>query len=98
MVRAEDYNKILEQYRKAAYVIFAAGLPRDAASMKLWKLSKRPTVFVLNGSRKLDPVLKSRLIAGYTALNEKANFDDLRIPGSYESAFNTRFTLVTAED
>lgn len=98
LVRAGDYNKMLEQYRNAAYVIFAAGLPRDAAAMKLWRLSKRPAVFVLNGSRKLDPVLKSRLIAGYTTLKEKGDFDNLRIPRSYEGAFNTRFTLVTTED
>ncbi len=54
-------------------------------------------MFVLNGTHKLDPVLKSRLIAGYTALNENADFDNRRIPQSYEGAFNTRFTLVTGE-
>ena len=98
LVRAGDYNKMLAQYRNAAYVIFAAGLPKDASAMALWRLPKRPSVFVLNGTRKLDPVLKSHLIAGYTALNEKADFENCRIPQSYEGAFNTRFTLVTGEN
>ncbi len=98
LVRAEDYNKMLEQYQKAECVIFVAQLPKDAGKMKLWRASPRPKVFVLNGNKKLDPILKNRLISGYTALNDKADLDSTRIPRNYEAAFKSRFVMVTSVD
>jgi len=96
LVRAADYDRALTACGDAATVVFAAELPRDSGAMRFWRRATLPRTYVLNAVIPLDEALKRKLIAGYTILNEKADFENRSIPGEYEAAFASRYRLVTA--
>lgn len=96
LVRAADYDRALTGCGDAGTVVFAAELPRDSGAMRFWKRSRLPQTYILNAATPLDEALKRNLIAGYTILNEKADFENRSIPGEYEAAFASRYRLVTA--
>ncbi len=96
LVRASDYDRALTGCGDAGTVVFAAELPRDSGAMRFWRRAQLPRTYVLNAVTPLDEALKRNLIAGYTILNEKADFDNRSIPGEYEAAFASRYRLVTA--
>lgn len=96
LVRAADYDRALTACGDVGTVVFAAELPRDSGTMRFWKRANPPRIYILNAVTPLDEALKRKLIAGYTILDEKADFENRSIPGEYEAAFSSRYRLVTA--
>ncbi|MPM99245.1 hypothetical protein SDC9_146436 [bioreactor metagenome] len=66
--------------------------------MRFWRKANLPKIYILNASVPLDAALKRKLIAGYTILDEKADFSRRSIPAEYEAAFSSRFRLVNASN
>jgi len=93
---AADYDRALTACGDAATVVFAAELPRNSGAMRFRRRATLPRIYILNAVTPLDEALKRKLIAGYTILDEKADFENRSIPGEYEAAFATRYRLVTA--
>lgn len=96
LVRAADYDRALASCGDAGTVVFAAELPRDSGAMRFWRKAHLPRTYILDAAAPLDEAVKRKLIAGYTILDDKADFGRLSIPGEYEAAFSARYRLVTA--
>jgi hypothetical protein len=92
LMRAKDFDLACRKAPDAKFILIAAALPKDAEKMRLW--TEKRKVFVIGASSSLGQKAAKFSIAGYTTLNEKADFSKLDIPADYSKAFAAKYKLV----
>ena len=103
MMKAKDFDALLEKHGDVQIVVNTIGLPNDLQKMKYWKADKatRPALFLLGmPSGRIDGLAEAIAkgdIAGIVTSNPKAKYD-VKAPSDPEEAFDIRYILVNKDN
>ena len=103
MMKAKDFDALLEKHGDVQIVVNTIGLPNDLQKMKYWKADKatRPALFLLGmPSGRIDGLAEAIAkgdIAGIVTSNPKAKYD-VKAPSDPEEDFDIRYILVNKDN
>ncbi len=103
MMKAKDFDALLEKHPDVQIVVNTIGLPSDLHKMKYWKAKKdaRPALFLLGmPSGRIDGLaeaIASGDIAGIVTSNPQAKYD-VKAPSDPEEAFDIRYILINKDN
>lgn len=103
MMKAKDFDALLEKHADVQIVVNTIGLPNDLQKMKYWKAKKetRPALFLLGMPsgriEGLPEAIASGDIAGVVTSNPQAKYD-VKAPSNPEEAFDIRYILVSKDN
>ena len=101
MMTAKDFDKLLEKHQDCKLVITMIGLPRDAANMKVWKMSKdkRPKIALLNGDvGTMQQAIANGYIVGAVFYKPGVKYTEDPAPKEVQKAFDERYLLVNPDN
>lgn len=104
MVKAEDFNKLINQNKTCNLVITMIGLPMDMGGLKIWAdfevdPKKTPKLSVMNGDiSMLAPAIKSGLVPAVVTHNPDARYTEDPAPEDMQKAFDVRYLLITPKN
>lgn len=97
MMKAKDFDAVVEKYKDAQVIISTIGLPSDAGAMKFWKMKDRPALFLIgmpaSGLTGLPEALANGAISGIIISSPNAKYD-VSAPSDMEKAFDIRYVVV----
>ena len=100
LMKAKDFDKVLDKHKDAGIVVSLVGLPQNAARMKAFG-AKGPVFFLLStgmGTGKFVAAqMKKGTVAGVIVPNPKADYE-AKAPSDPAKAFAIRFVLVTKDN
>lgn len=103
MMKAKDFDALLEKHADVQIVVNTIGLPNDLQKMKYWKAGKenRPALFLLGmPSGRIDGLADAIAkgdIAGVVTSNPQAKYD-VKAPSNPEEAFDIRYILINKDN
>ena len=103
MMKAKDFDAMVEKHPDAGLIVTTVGLPQDANNLKFMKQSadKRPALFLMGlpsgPMQGILPALQSGAIIGLIISNPQAQYD-VSAPSDPMEAFDILFFLVTKEN
>ena len=103
MMKAKDFDALLEKHADVQIVVNTIGLPNDLQKMKYWRAKKdaRPALFLLGmPSGRIDGLAEAIAtgdIAGIVTSNPQAKYD-VKAPSDPEAAFDIRYILVNKDN
>ena len=99
IMKAKDFDALLEKHADCQVVVTSIGLPGDVNKMKFWRMAadKRPALFLLGlPSGRIDGLadqIKKGVVAGVVVSNPQAKYD-VPAPSDPAEAFAIRYILV----
>ena len=101
LMKAKDFDAVLNKYKDAGIVISLVGLPQNAARMAAFRSGKPPVFFLMSIGMGIGKFVANQLekgvIAGVIVPNPKADYE-AKAPSDPAKAFAIRFVLVTKEN
>ncbi len=103
IMKAKDYDAILEQNSDCKIVISLVGLPSDSKKMKIWSQTgdDRQVIFLMSlpdeQISNLDKLIKAGSVAGVIISNPQAKYD-VEPPKDPAEAFKIRYVLVNQDN
>jgi len=101
IMTAKDFDATVEKHQDCKMVVTMIGLPRDAAKMKLWKMSanSRPKVALLDGGvQALKNVIGAGYIVAAVSYKPGVKYTEDPAPSDVQKAFDERYILITPEN
>ena len=101
IMTAKDFDATVEKHPDCKIIVTMVGLPRDAAKMKLWKMSSssRPKVALLDGGiQALKNVIASSYIVAAVSYKPGIKYTEDPAPSDVQKAFDERYILITPEN
>lgn len=101
IMKAVNFDKILEANQDCEVVISTIGLPLDVDNMKIWdkKIKDRPKIGLLNV---YVPVVRNAIKAEYISAavisRPKAVIDGKKLPEDLKKVFDLRYLMITPEN
>ena len=103
MMKAKDFDALLEKHPDVQIVVNTIGLPSDLHKMKIWRAKQgaRRALFLLGmPSGRIDGLaeaIASGDIAGIVTSNPQAKYD-VKAPSDPEEAFDIRYILINKDN
>lgn len=101
LMKAKDFDVVLNKHKDAGIVISLVGLPQNAARMAVFRSKNVPVFFLMSigmGTGKfVSTQLEKGVVAGVIVPNPKADYE-AKAPSDPAKAFAIRFVLVTKEN
>jgi hypothetical protein len=95
---SKDFDNTLQKHTDCTVVVSTIGLPRENASMKLWKMdaAKRPKVLLMGAVdlRSIADAIRRDLVAAVITISPDAKFTEDAPPSDPQKAFDTRYVLI----
>ena len=104
MLKAKDFNKLIEKNKSCKLIVTMIGLPMDMANLSIWEKfkenpKKAPRLAILNGDiSMLAPAIKSGLIPAVVTNNPDAHYNEDAAPDDMQKAFDKRYLLITTKN
>lgn len=104
MMKAEDFNKLIDKNKSCNMVISLIGLPMDMGGLKLWEQfeddpKKTPKLVIVNGDiSMMYPAIKSGLVPAVVTHNPDARYTEDPAPADPQAAFDVRYLLITTKN
>jgi hypothetical protein len=101
LMKAKDFDAVLNKHKDAGIIISLVGLPQNAARMAAFRSKNVPVFFLMSigmGTGKfVSNQLEKGVVAGVIVPNPKADYE-AKAPSDPAKAFAIRFVLVTKEN
>jgi len=101
MMTAKDFDKVLEAHPDCKMVISMIGLPRDAANLKVLKMSKdkRPKIALLGGDiHAMKGAIAAGVVVAAVSYKPGVKYTEDAAPKDPKAAFDQRYLLVNPEN
>jgi len=101
MLKAKDYNEVIDKYADCNLVVSFIGLPMDIEDLHVWTMppEKRPKLGLINCAyHNLKNAIKSEVVVAVVGINPTAKFDEQPAPKEQKAAFERRYIMITPEN
>lgn len=99
IMKAVDFDAVIEKHPDCKIVISLIGLPRDFNQMKTWTLENRPKVALLNADvHSLAPLIKGGYIVAAVSYCPGVKFSEDPAPDDPKAAFDLRYIMITPKN
>jgi len=101
LMKAKDFNKVLDKHKDAEVIVSLVGLPQDVKRMNIFFAAKKPAIFLLStgmGTGKfIGEQIKAGVIQGVVVPKMKADYEK-KAPKDLSEAFAVRFVMVNKDN
>lgn len=101
IMTAKDFDTMLDKHADCKIVVSMVGLPRDAAKMKIWKMSaaNRPKIALLDGGiQSFKQAIGVGYIVAAVSYKPGVKYTEDPAPNEPQKAFDLRYVLITPEN
>lgn len=101
MLKAKDYNDVINKYPDCNLVVSFIGLPMDIEELQIWSMpvDKRPKLGLINCAyHNLKAALKAGIVVAVVGINPTAKFDEQPAPKDPKLAFDRRYIMITPDN